>query len=339
MNKTEILRLNAYQPEPEPISRAAEVLRKGGLVAFPTETVYGLAANALNEQAVRKIFEAKGRPTVNPIIVHAASAEAARRLAASWPEVAQRLVECFWPGSLTLVVPRRLDIPPAVTAGGPTVGLRVPAHPVALAVIEAAGLPLAAPSANRSNRLSPTLAQHVLQDLDGRIDLVLDAGPAWGGLESTVLDVSVSPPRLLRPGLVTPAEIEAVIGPIVRPQHHTPDGLVAAPLPSPGLLPRHYAPRAWLECVAGPAGDHVARLVEQGHRVGWMSFGGPMLLQGIVGIAHEAMPTEAGQYAAKFYTVLHKLDATGVDRIVVELPPETDEWLAVRDRLHRAARG
>jgi L-threonylcarbamoyladenylate synthase len=337
MSKTEILRLNAEQPEPGPIFRAAEALRRGGLVAFPTETVYGLGANALDGHAVQKIFEAKGRPAASPIIVHAATAESARELAAEWPDVAQRLAEVFWPGSLTLVVPRRLVIPSAVTGGGTTVGLRVPAHPVALALINAAGLPVAAPSANRSNRLSPTLAKHVLQDLDGRIDLILDAGPAWGGLESTVLDVSVSPPLLLRPGLVTPREIEAIIGPIIQEYPRTNETAVVLPFRSPGLLPRHYAPRAPLECISGTASKHVAQLVAAGVRVGWLCFGVPNDTPGI-GIEYEAMPTEPRPYGAKLYDVLHKLDAAAVDRIIVELPPETDEWLAVRDRLHRAAR-
>src|SRR5437763_8542920 len=224
------------------IASAADVLRSGGLVAFPTETVYGLGANALDADAVGRIFAAKGRPAANPIIVHVADAAGVGAVVADWPDAAARLAERFWPGPLTLVLPKRDAVPDVVTAGGPTVAVRVPAHPVAHALLRAAGVPVAAPSANRSSELSPTTAGHVLHGLGGRIDLILDAGPCPGGIESTVLDVTNDPPRLLRPGLVTPAQIEAVIGPIQR--FGEPAGSV---LRSPGLLAKHYAPRAPLE--------------------------------------------------------------------------------------------
>src|SRR4051794_39087740 len=213
---TTVLALHAIPPDPADVAVAAAVLHRGGLVAFPTETVYGLGANALDAAAVARIFAAKGRPATNPLIVHVAAAEHVWSVAADWPAVAARLAERFWPGPLTLVLPKAAAVPDAVTAGGPTVAVRVPAHPVALALLRAAGVPLAAPSANRSTELSPTTAGHVLHGLGGRIDLVLDAGPTAGGIESTVLDVTTNPPRLLRPGLVTPAMIEAVIGPIRR---------------------------------------------------------------------------------------------------------------------------
>ncbi len=330
---TEVLTVAAHDPEPGPIARAAEVVRRGGLVAFPTETVYGLGANAFDETAVRGIFAAKGRPATNPVIVHVTGAAAARDVVAGWPESAERLAGRFWPGPLTLVLPRRDVVPDVVTAGGPTVAVRVPAHPVALALICAAGLPVAAPSANRSAELSPTLARHVLHGLGGRIDLVLDGGPTTGGLESTVLDLTSSPPRLLRPGLVAPGEIEAVVGTIGRPA--LPAG---QPLRSPGLLPRHYAPRTPLECAEVDSGaGRVEELLAGGRRVGWVTFspdeGGP----GRAGLTRAVMPSEPALYAASLYATLHALDEKELDHIVVDLPPEEDGWLAVRDRLRRAS--
>ncbi len=211
---TVVRQVSAEHPQEAAIAEAAEVLRRGGLVALPTETVYGLGANALEAGAVQAIFAAKERPPRNPVIVHVADAEAARALAAAWPERAGQLAERFWPGPLTLVLPKRPVVPDIVTAGGATVGLRVPAHRVALALLKAADVPIAAPSANRSSRVSPTTAAHVLADLEGRIDMILDAGPTSGGLESTVLDLTVEPPRVLRPGLVSVAQLEEVIGPV-----------------------------------------------------------------------------------------------------------------------------
>jgi L-threonylcarbamoyladenylate synthase len=315
------------------VAKASAILRGGGLVAFPTETVYGLGANALDVQAVAGIFAAKGRPSHNPLIVHIADAAEAEGLAGDWPEQAQLLAECFWPGPLTLVVPKSRRIPDIVTGGGPTVALRVPAHTVAQALLRVTGLPVAAPSANRSSSLSPTRAEHVLAALGGRIPLVLDAGPAAGGLESTVLDATTSPPRLLRPGLVTPAQIEAMIGPIARQVKARP----GQPLPSPGMLGRHYAPRMPLECAAGDGWLRVRQLLEEGQRVGWLTLGeSPQPLDPARGVAL-AMPVDPGTYAAQLYTALHTLDASGVARIVVAMPPPGEAWLAVHDRLRRAA--
>jgi L-threonylcarbamoyladenylate synthase len=331
--ETLLLAVHPSEPEADVLARAAAVLRRGGLVAFPTETVYGLAANALNADAVGRIFAAKGRPANNPLIVHVARAEEATRVAAAWPETAARLAERFWPGPLTLVLPRRDTLPDAVTAGGPTVAVRVPAHPVALGLIRAAGVPVAAPSANRSGQLSPTRAEHVLHGLDGRIDMVLDGGPTAGGLESTVLDLTATPPRLLRPGLVAPAAIEALVGTITRlPEVGDQDH----PLPSPGMLARHYAPRARLECVADNGRGRAEALVQSGLRVGWLTFAEPAGSTS-AGLRMVVMPRNPAAYAAQFYAVLHGLDAAGVARIIVELPPDTEEWLAVRDRLRRAS--
>ena len=241
------------QPDAASIALAADILRGGGLVAFPTETVYGLGADACDERAVARIYAAKGRPPTNPIIVHTHDGSSARALTTAWPPQADALAKRFWPGPLTLVLPKSHAIPAIVTAGGPTVAVRVPAHPVALALLRAAGIPLAAPSANRSFALSPTRCEHVLRDLDGRVDLVIDGGPTPGGIESTVLDVTDSPACILRPGLVSRADIEAVIGRIEyaatpaagRHGGEAPamDAVGHEPLCSPGMLARHYAPR------------------------------------------------------------------------------------------------
>jgi L-threonylcarbamoyladenylate synthase len=327
--RTEVLIVDAHAPQADRIARAATVLRGGGLVAFPTETVYGLGALALDADAVSRIFAAKGRPANNPVIVHVAEITEAVALAAEWPDAAERLARRFWPGPLTLVVPRGAAVPDVTTAGGRTVAIRVPAHPVALALLRAVGAPIAAPSANRSSQLSPTRADHVLHGLDGRINLVLDGGPTTGGIESTVLDVSTSPPRLLRPGLIGPAELESVIGLISR--HAGPNAGEA--LPSPGMLPRHYAPRTPLECsVDGRA--RVAELLRAGARVGWLTWNEPASTAGLV---VPRMSMHPAGYAAHLYAVLHTLDEAGLDRIIVDLPPDNEEWLAVRDRLRRAS--
>ena len=326
--------MNPARPEQDVIARAASVLRAGGLVAFPTETVYGLGANALDAAAVRRIFEAKGRPANNPLIVHVAEVVAVTSVVADWPPAASRLAERFWPGPLTLVLPQAPAVPDVVTGGGPTVAVRIPAHPVARALITAAGVPLAAPSANRSTRLSPTRAEHVRHDLDGRIEMILDGGPTPGGLESTVLDLTTTPPSLLRPGLLSVDEIQSVIGPIA--PKITSGVPVSGPLPSPGMAGRHYAPRAPLELAENDGWDVVTAHFRAGRRVGWLSFVATAeqrhpLVTGVV------MPADPTAYAARLYATLHALDDAGVDRTVVALPPDTPEWLAVRDRLRRAA--
>jgi L-threonylcarbamoyladenylate synthase len=331
--ETLVLVVNPTEPEPVILARAAAVLRGGGLVAFPTETVYGLGASALNASAVGRVFAAKGRPANNPLIVHVAEKGEVAQVAATWPETAARLAERFWPGPLTLVLPRRDTVPDAVTAGGPTVAVRVPAHPVAIGLIRAAGVPVAAPSANRSTQLSPTRAEHVVRGLEGRIEIVLDGGPTAGGLESTVLDVTTAPPRLLRPGLVTPAAIEAVVGAITRRAEVSDH---ARHLPSPGMLARHYSPRAPLESVVDDGRARAEALCHSGLRVGWLTFAESAEPQN-AGLTTVVMPRDPAVYAAHLYAVLHGLDAAGVDRIVVALPPDTEEWLAVRDRLRRAS--
>ena len=304
---------------PDAVRHAADLIRRGRLVAFPTETVYGLGANALDPAAVVGIFAAKGRPATNPLIVHVANPSQVPEVAAEWPSVAQRVAGRFWPGPLTLVVRKAGAVPDVVTGGGPTVAVRCPAHPVAQGLIAEAGVPIAAPSANRSGELSPTTADHVRRSLDGRIDLILDGGPCPGGLESTVVDVTGPTVRLLRSGLITVAQLSEVLGGVVVVSAHE---SAEAPLPSPGMLTRHYAPRTKVECAESPdEADALARVYETaGLRVGrWVPADSPE-------------PT-----SARLYADLHQLDAQRFDRIIATLPPDTDAWRAVRDRLRRAA--
>jgi L-threonylcarbamoyladenylate synthase len=322
------------------LDRAAGVLRRGGLVAIPTETVYGLAADALDEFAVDGIFRAKGRPATNPLIVHVADAAMARTLAAAWPAAAERLTAALWPGPLTVVVPRGDEVPGIVTAGGPTVALRCPAHRIARLLIARSGIPLAAPSANRSERVSPTTAHHVLEGLGNRIDLILDGGACTQGIESTVVDCTTTPPRILRPGPVSRQRLEQVLGgPVLAPE--PPAEITAqAAARSPGTQARHYAPRTRLELRAD-ATAHVAVLLGQGRRVGWLTTrsADPAVraLAASRDLVIVPMPVEPGGFAAALYAALHALDQRGLDRLVVDEPPATEEWHAIRDRLTRAA--
>lgn len=322
--------LDAVKPDATIIARAAELLRSGGLVAFPTETVYGLGANALDARAVDRIYAAKGRPSHNPLIVHIANVDQVLRVARKWTDRAELLARAFWPGPLTLVLPKRDEVPEAVSAGLPTVAVRLPSHPVAHALLLAADIPVAAPSANKSTMLSPTTGAHVEKSLGDAVDLILDAGPTPVGIESTVLDLTRSVPVLLRPGSVTIEQIESILGPIevgtsVR------DG---APRPSPGMMERHYSPRATLLLV----GSHdvsaaVAAEQRAGRRVG------ALVRTVSLQESAEQMPSDAAGYAARLYGALHELDDAGYDVIVVERVPDTAEWSAVRDRLERAAHG
>jgi L-threonylcarbamoyladenylate synthase len=335
--ETDVLKVDALNPQPDVIRRAADVIRAGGLVAFPTETVYGLGANALDAAAVARIFEAKGRPATNPVIVHVFDASNVLNVASNWPETARKLVDRFWPGPLTLVVPKADVVPSIVTAGGPTVAVRCPDHPVASALIRAAGVPVAAPSANRSTELSPTRAEHVLKGLNGRIDLLLDGGPCRGGIESTVVDVTGEVPRLLRPGLITVPMLEEVCGPV---EIGAKDEGVSR---SPGQMAKHYSPRASVVLFADtwPLMDDEAMFsLMEGKRIGTLEFGQPLQSGAPVpsdNLTCVWMPTNPDDYAAKLYDVLHALDSKGVDRILVALPPDEPEWAAVRDRLTRAA--
>lgn len=283
------------------------MIRAGELVAFPTETVYGLGANALDPAAVAKIYAAKGRPAGSPLIVHVDSIAMARGLAREWPERAEKLAQRFWPGPLTLVL-RKQHVPDNVTAGLDTVGIRVPANAIALALIQEAGLPLAAPSANRFSELSPTTAQHVRDAMGDRVAMVLDGGPTTVGIESTVLSLAGPEAILLRPGMISREQIEEVIGPVRVEQ-----AVTDSAHPSPGMHRRHYSPRTPLI------------LVKPGQRP---SSGHGVRLQ---------MPTDPSQYAAVLYERLHQADSEHWDWIEIELPPDDPAWAAIRDRLERAA--
>ena len=329
-----ILRVDPVAPEPEPIERAAAVIRRGGLVAFPTETVYGLGANAEDPDAVERIFAAKGRPAANPLIVHVADLEEARDLAERWPEMAERLAAEFWPGPLTLVVRRWHGVIDAVTAGLPSVALRMPSHPVALALVRAAGVPIAAPSANRSSMVSPTTAMHVQRSLGDVVDLILDGGPTRVGIESTVVDLTGKVPRLLRPGMITRETLERVVGPMETGPAAVPDD---TPRASPGLMTRHYAPRADLRLFGANQRAAAAEMARSsaggGGRVG------ALLLAPLDAPIHHPlhMPAEPGAYAQRLYAALYELDDLGCDLILVEEVPAGSPWAAVRDRLQRAA--
>lgn len=319
--------------DPSVLALATATLRSGGLVAFPTETVYGLGANALNPAAVERLFAVKGRPSRNPVIVHVAGVEQARHLVTDWPSAAAKLAARFWPGPLTLVLPRLPVIPSQVTAGGPTVAIRVPAQPIALALLETAGLPIAAPSANPSSGLSPTTAQHVFHHLLGKVDLILDGGPTSAGIESTVIDLTRTPPVVLRPGPITVARLEEEIGPISR--------LAASikahdPLPAPGMLARHYAPRATLILATDDGSGLVESMTSEGRHVGWLASKSAKQIASPL-VRRLDMPDDAPAYAARLYAALHELDLSRVDFIVVARLPDEPEWVAVLDRLSRAA--
>lgn len=312
------------------IRRAAELLRAGKLVAFPTETVYGLGALALDPEAVRGIFAAKGRPAKNPLIVHVATSEQAKEVAAGWPEEAQALAERFWPGPLTLVLPKAAGLPPEVTGGLEAVGIRVPAHPVALELIRAVGAPLAAPSANRYTEVSPTSAAHVERSLGGRIHAILDGGDTTVGIESTVLDLSGDTPMLLRPGAVAVSELEEVIGSVRRLGGEGAE----LHLPSPGLARRHYAPGAKVS-LFDPE-ELSARAAGADETVGVMARSPRP--PGAPGAARWVqMPASPAAYARQLYRTLHAMDEAGVESLWIELPPDEEAWEGVRDRLRRAA--
>lgn len=317
--------------DPAAITRAAELLRAGALVAFPTETVYGLGADALNADAVRRIFAAKDRPADNPLIVHVAEVAAARALVREFPPLAERAAAALWPGPLTLVLPRAAIVPDVTTAGQDTVALRVPAHPVALALLRACQRPLAAPSANRSGRPSPTLASHVSADLDGRVALILDGGPTALGLESTVLDLCHERPLLLRRGGVTHEQLVALLGPV----DCVDAGDAAAIARSPGLRHRHYAPRARVELVVEGEGEAAAaRALAAGERVALIC------RRAVVSAAIvRRLPAALEGFAQVLFATLRALDDEGVERIVVESVPETGIGAAIMDRLRRAAAG
>jgi L-threonylcarbamoyladenylate synthase len=333
--------MNTLVLGPDDVAQAAAILKAGGLVAFPTETVYGLGADATNSAAVERVFVAKGRPADNPLIVHVADARQAAALVREVPLEAKKLMAAFWPGPLTLLLWKAAHVSDAVTRGLPTVGVRVPHHPVALALLKEAGVPLAAPSANASGKPSPTAAEHVLTDLEGRIDAVLDGGPTGVGLESTVLDLTVTPPVILRPGGLSRERIEAIVGPVTVAAGPAAPG--EAPR-SPGMKYRHYAPHARLLLFTGGQAavrkamrERYQQLAAGGHDVGVLcsrdsahEFPARAVLD--LGPAHESV-----QAAALLYSRLRALDERAVDVILAEGLSEAGLGLAVMNRLRRAA--
>lgn len=342
-----VISVDPHKPDAAAIAEAAAVLARGGLVAFPTETVYGLGARGLHAEDVARIFVAKGRPKAHPIILHVDGEPMARLVASAWPDAATRLATA-WPGPLTLVVPRAPNVPNEVTAGLDTVAVRAPHHPVALALIRAIGEPLAAPSANAHTQVSPTTAVHVIRSLGDKVDLVLDAGPCTHGIESTVVTVAEDPPRVLRPGALGLDRLRALVPNIVFGGAPTVADDVARA--SPGQAAKHYSPRATVLLA-----DHGAPSVElaleharQGEITALLHWSrdahdamgktakdresSPELVRFV------AMPDEPEAYGRALYAALYDLDAAKVDVIVVERPRADEAWWAIRDRLERAAR-
>jgi L-threonylcarbamoyladenylate synthase len=306
---TRVLFLDGSEHDEVWINEASRILLDEGLVAFPTETVYGLGALGLDETAVKKIYIAKGRQSNNPLILHVSSLTMAKSLVLDWPEIGDLLAEKFWPGPLTLVLKKAVHVPNIVTGGGDTVAIRMPSHPIAHALIQAVGAPLAAPSANRSLELSPTKAEHVMKHLNGRIDLILDGGPTEAGLESTVIDLTTTLPTLLRPGPIPRSKIESVIGPIQLIDRVDP----TQPLPAPGLLDKHYSPKTTLRWwVPG-------QVIGKNERL----------------LTLDPDPITA---AATLFTQLHELDELNLARIWIAPFPKTEAWAAIRDRLDRASK-
>jgi L-threonylcarbamoyladenylate synthase len=331
------------------MGQAAQILREGGLVALPTETVYGLGANALDPAAVARIFEAKQRPSWDPIIVHIAGPTAhnpmLQKLVVDVPEHAQRLIEAFWPGPMTLLLARTPAVPDIVTAGRALVGVRMPAHSVAFEVIRRAGVPIAAPSANVFGHISPTTAAHVLEDLDGKIDAIIDAGPTRHGVESTVLDPTQNPMMIYRPGAITQQQINEIAGPVALYQADTAQPIAAQPSPGVGL--RHYAPRARLILVEGPLSELPVRLAQAARayakeRLGLMlptelaDAGFEPPLPGAVEFpwGRWSMPD---QLAENLYSGLRALDTEGCDVILCPVPDAPGIGEAIRDRLRKGA--
>lgn len=332
-----VLIADPQRPDPRTIAEAVRVLRSGGLVAMPTETVYGLAARALDERAVGRIYEAKGRPPHHPLIAHVAGEAEARALAASWPERAARLANAFWPGPLTLVVERAESVPAVIGGGGSSLAVRAPSHPVARALLAALGEPVAAPSANRYQGLSPTTAAHVIKELGDRVDLVLDAGPCEAGIESTVVDVRGAPPRVLRPGALDLASLRRVLPDVESAATMIVGG--SQPRVSPGVDARHYAPRARLLLAdTWEEASHIAfGLAGTGARVGLVTHEKHTSSLSEHPILVRTLPRDPTQYARLLYGTLHDLDDAGVDAIVVQGVPEDDAWWAVADRLQRGS--
>jgi L-threonylcarbamoyladenylate synthase len=340
MPQTLVLTVNSTAEPESAIARAAAFLREGRLVAFPTETVYGLGADATNLRAVSAIFAAKERPASDPLIVHIADLNQLASVVAATPPLALRLAKRFWPGPLTLVLPRAETIPLTVTAGGPTVGVRMPASVVAQKLVRSAGVPVAAPSANRFMRTSPTTAAHVLADLDGRIDCVLDGGPCAVGVESTVLDLTTSPPRILRPGAVTLEALREVAPETIGPAASNTEPVARAP----GQMERHYAPRTPLVVFAGQRAlaairTEVEAALERGERVGVLLPDDEIVALAGLEVRIEPLGADLAAVSRTLYAALRALDAAGLDLLLTRTYDDVGLGLALNDRLRRAAGG
>ena len=351
--RTRVLRVDPAQPDPAVVEEAASALRAGKLVAFPTETVYGLGANALDPVAVEGIFEAKGRPATDPLIVHLAHIGQLSVCASHIPLAARKLGLAFWAGPLTIILPKKPVVPDSVTAGLPSVALRVPSHRAARALMEMAGVPVAAPSANRFSRPSPTTAAHVLADLDGRIDILLDGGPTEIGLESTIVDFTVDPPVMLRPGGLTLEQIRTVVPEVVAGARRGSADVAQA---APGQLLRHYAPQAEMTLYMGDLAAVIRRvaadtrtLTAGGARVGILAPEddllalapelAPMAAAGRVEVRPYGSRNDPARSARELFAALRDLDATGVSHIFATVSGNEGLGLAVQDRLTRAAEG
>jgi len=313
------------------IDYAADLLRKGRLVAFPTETVYGLGADAANPEAVRRIFQVKGRPSNHPLIVHLGSPDQLDDWAVEVPEAARRLAARFWPGPLAMILNKKAEVPPEVTGGQQTVGLRVPDHPVALRLLRKFGGGIAAPSANRFCRISPTQALHVQEELGEDVDLILDGGPCEVGVESTIIDLSGPRPRLLRSGKITVPELERVLNaPLQLPSSVQEEGIRA-----PGMMAVHYAPsKPAYRCSAEYIAEAVKQCTRQKLHVGLLLY--RETVPSSRRIHAVRMPEQPEAYARRLYSALRDLDHLRIDKILVEEPPEEEAWRAINDRLHKA---
>ncbi len=344
---TTVIRVDPTHPDPAALAPAAQCLARGGLVAFPTETVYGLGAHALDPEAVMRLFAAKARPANDPVIVHLATLKDVVALVSWLPSVVTALAERFWPGPLTLVLPKSAAVPVQVTAGLDAVAVRIPAHPVAQALIRLAGVPVAAPSANLFSRPSPTLAAHVLEDLDGRIDLLVDGGATRVGVESTVLDLAHGVPTVLRWGAVSLEELRRVLPDARAGVNHARPASETAPQPAPGMLAKHYSPRTPLVLYEGAPDAVMRRLatdvefeVSAGRRVGVVVADEDTVRAAPAGVRLVRLGPghDSGAVAHELFAALRGLDIAGVDVIMVRGFPATDALgLAIQDRLRRAA--
>ena len=349
--KTQIIKIDTSTSNwDKQLDQAAEVLRSGGLVAFPTETVYGLGANALDEEAVKSIYRAKGRPSDNPLIVHIADTAAVKDLTDSIPGTAQALMDAFWPGPLTLVMPRSSLVPDIVTAGLDTVAVRMPSHPIASALIKKAGVPVAAPSANSSGRPSPTLARHVIEDMMGKIDVIIDGGNAEVGVESTVLDITVDPPVILRPGGVTLEQLRHVLGNVISDQTPGISDMAGTPK-SPGMKYRHYSPKATMLLIQGDPEKVAAEISKRAglyHKEGTAV--GILVTDETAGLYESSLYSyckilslgsrkEPKALAANLFRCLREFDEKGVEVIMAETTDIRGIGQAVMNRLMKAAGG